>query len=121
MLTLSGLVTAFHIHLPATGRAVTAIVWLVMSFWQLYRQGRAFSSVAALVIAIEESRVRVSVDSAGPCELLPGSLLFDRFGWLRLELPCGRRYGELVLRSETSDVDWRHLQVAWRWGCRAHD
>ena len=120
-LTLAGLVTALHTHLPATGRGVLVFVWLAVSVRQLYRQARAFRSVAALLIAVDEPRVRVLGDISGSCELLPGSLLFERFGWLWLELPGGCRFGELVLRSETAEDDWRHLQVIWRWGHRAHD
>lgn len=121
ILTLSGLVTALHMNLPGFSRAMVASVWLAASILQLYRQGRAFRSVAALMIAIEESRVRVSIDSFGPCRLLPGSLLFDRFGWLWIELPGSRRYGELILSSEVAEDAWRRLQVVWRWGRSAHD
>ncbi len=121
LLTLAGLVTALHTHLPAVGRGVLASVWLLASLRQLYRQARAFRSVAALVIGVDEPRVQIMGDSPGSCDLLPGSLLFERFGWLWLELPDGYRFGELILRSETPEDDWRHLQVVWRWGRRAHD
>lgn len=120
-LTLAGLVTALHTQLPAAGRALLASVWLLASFRQLYRQARAFRSVAALLIAADEPRVQAIGDNPGPCDLLPGSLLFERFGWLWLELPGGCRYGELILRSETLEEDWRHLQVVWRGSRRAHD
>ena len=121
LFTLAGLVTALHTQLPATGRAVLASVWLAVSSRQLYGQARAFRSVTALRIVAAEPTVRVLGDRPGSCDLLPGSLLLPRFGWLRLELPGGCRFGELVLRSETPDDDWRHLHVVWRWGRKAHD
>ena len=47
-------------------------------------------------------------------ELLPGSVLLARLGWLRLRSMSGRRFAELVNGDARRSKDWRRLHVIWR-------
>jgi hypothetical protein len=47
-------------------------------------------------------------------EILPGSMLLTRVGWLRLRTMDGRRFAELLVGNCRKSKDWRRLQVIWR-------
>jgi hypothetical protein len=69
---------------------------------------------------------RIRIDSEGNVELLigdvdwvaarllSGSVVLERYAWLRIKPRHGRRYAEFIRGNSREDEMWRRLQVIWR-------
>ena len=49
-----------------------------------------------------------------PATLAAGSIVLQRFAWLRFEADDGRKFAELLRRKSPQNESWRRLQVIWR-------
>lgn len=108
--------SALILHLPVAVpvRMVLAAVWVFVGVHEFYRWSRAAACVLELrIMADGRVRYRGPRQTAGDATILAGSLLLERFAWLRLALSNGHTYGEL-LAGDRRDPGWRRLHVIWR-------
>lgn len=49
-----------------------------------------------------------------PATLAAGSIVLQRFAWLRFEADDGRKFAELLRCKSPQNESWRRLQVIWR-------
>jgi hypothetical protein len=115
MLGVGGLALILHTGLPASLRACLALGWLLRVMVELAHQARGTRHSVAVRLTAE--RALSVIDAAGTgrrARLLPGSVVIRRVAWLRIELPNGCRYGELLPRAASRAADWHRLQLIWQ-------
>ena len=111
---ITGSALILHLPLGASVRIVLAAAWVVAGVHELYGWSRAAACVVELrIMADGRVRYRGPRQTAGDATILAGSLLLERFAWLRLALSNGQTYGEL-LAGDRRDPGWRRLHVIWR-------
>lgn len=96
-------------------KAVFGVLWLLSGAAEVRALRRGMSRIERICIRSDGSidafdRRRTQY----PLRLLPGSVLLDRVGWLRLRFADGLRYGELVTGNAREDQEWRRLLIIWR-------
>ena len=107
------LIVRMPLNLPV--RLLLVVAWLAWSGYELRSISRAWQSVRRIRldilgnIQVEDRRGRMS-----PVALLPGSVVLARIAWLRLELPGGAKFGELLTENAVKSVEWHRLQLIWR-------
>ncbi|MDX1404276.1 MAG: hypothetical protein R3192_07060 [Woeseiaceae bacterium] len=92
-----------------------ALLWLLecaRELWALRRGGRRLCELR-LAAGGEVSGISPRGDVL-PLELLPGSMLLRRLGWLRLRFADGLTHGELFTGDARQDPEWHRLQLIWR-------
>jgi len=116
--------------LAASGIGVLVVVTLdVGALW------RCLAVLAWIGWSARELRViadgykrfgRIRIDSEGNVELLigegdwvaarllSGSVVLEKYAWLRIKPRNGRRYAEFIRGDTREDETWRRLQVIWR-------
>ncbi|MGB5740769.1 MAG: hypothetical protein WBM54_15610 [Woeseia sp.] len=107
-----GLVISLHLPLAPGWRVVAASTWLSLQGCELYRfvrRSRGFRrlqfSGTAGIRALQHGTAAVELS------LRPGTLITQRYAWLRLCTADGRRFDTLLLASRVKPADWRRLQV----------
>ena len=103
--------------LPAGAKAALTVAWLLWNGWEIRRQSRGTGVV---------DRVRLTADGtvtvyapggrAMPARLAPGTLVLERWAWLRLEMPGKGRHGEPLSRSRTGEATWHRLRLIYSQG-----
>ena len=115
LLSLSGIPIVLHWPIDAGWRVVLAIAWSAFSWRELGAMRRAYMTFCHIEVEVGGAialgnRAHVSATA----ELLPGSILLGRVGWLRLKTADGLRTAELIYGNPRKNRDWRRLQVIWR-------
>jgi len=110
-----GVLLILDLSLPVWLRAAALMAWLGFSFHELYCYSRLASAIA--LISLEQSGDVIITDVDGTCaesHLLPGSVVTSSLAWLRLRLPNGRKFGELLCKNEVQPSEWHRLQLLWQ-------
>lgn len=110
-----GVLLILDLSLPVWLRAATVMSWLGFAFHELYRYSRLASAIA--LISLRQSGDVIITDVEGICtetHLLPGSVVTGSLAWLRLRLPNGRKFGELLCKNEVQPSEWHRLQLVWQ-------
>lgn len=108
-----GLLLAMPFRLPVA--AGLALPWIGGCLLDAVRLRRGAARIDRIVISAGGDVRGVRGDTpAHTLELLPGSVVGERWGWLRLRFEDGLRYGELVRRDAAGPEAWRRLRVIWR-------
>lgn len=114
-LALGGLVLIAMLPVGAALRAAAALLWCTATSRELFVLYRAWQDCSAIRFAADgDIRVLGTDGEWRPGELVPGSILLPRVGWIRLRIASGPRFAELLCGERRSDVDWRRLHVIWR-------
>ena len=114
-LTLSGIAMILTWPVDAGWRMLLALAWGVCGCWKLAQLRRAYMSYGYIEVGTGDMvRLHGEQDATVAAELLPGSVLLEHLGWLRLRTPAGVRIAELVYGNPRKNKDWRRLQVIWR-------
>lgn len=115
LLTAIGFVLIFTLELNVLMRAVAAVAWGALSYLELRQLRRGFNSCVAIRVLPGGAILLRNRDGEWiPADLLTGSVLLQRFGWLRLRSADGCRFAELISGDSRTNRQWRHLQVIWR-------
>ena len=116
MLALLGLVAAASVPgniMPGLGLGAG---WAVLVVVHLVRQRRRSTAIEAYRLYPDGSVDLLDrAGSAGAGRLLPGSVLYERIGWLRFEA-AGKdgSWAELIVGNARKSDEWRRLQVIFR-------
>lgn len=113
--TLAGLLLVISLPVVATLKAAFGLLWLLAGAAEVDAFRRGMSRICR--IRIRSDGIVLAVDHAGTTrslQLLPGTVVLDRFGWLRLRFDDGLLYGELIAGNAAENEQWRRLLVIWR-------
>jgi hypothetical protein len=91
-------------------------LWLVGGIWEISRFSRGAARTRTIRLEAGESAIINRQGRQEPVQIMSGSLVLERLAWLRLKLPDGLIYGELLHGDPASCQQWRHLQILWRQG-----
>ena len=115
VLAALGLLLLLTMNLPGWLRAAASVSWTLMSLLEMLRLGRNYSRFGRVRFdASGRWQVRDATGDWHPAELCPGSILLQRFGWLRLRISGAATLVELCRGDALTNRDWRRLQVLWR-------
>src|SRR5690606_9307576 len=107
------LVLTMPLGLPFAGGL--ALVWTGGCGLEALRFRRAAACIDRILISADgAARGRRNGAPGQSLGLLPGSVVGERWGGVRLRFEDGRSYGELVRRDGANPEAWRRLQVIWR-------
>lgn len=112
-----GLGVAVIVTLPlhASLKLLAVAGWLAAGGIEYYRMRRAYALFVS--VRIDANGDAWLCDRAGNwrgAQLLSGSVLMRRYGWLRVASHDGIRYAEPLKGHCRKSPDWRRLQVVWR-------
>lgn len=113
--TLAGSLLIASLPVVVPVKAAVGLLWLLAGAAEVNAFRRGMSRIYRIRICCDGSVL--GVDRAGatlPLGLLPGTVVLDRFGWLRLTFEDGLRYGELLTGDAAENEQWRRLLVIWR-------
>lgn len=115
LLIAAGLVLILTMNLGTGVRSVASLVWLGLGYCELRRALRGFDDCIALRIRPGGEIELQNRDGEWlPGELQSGSIVLQRFAWLRVRRSSGALHIELLRGDARSCRDWRRLQVIWR-------
>lgn len=113
--TLAGLLLISTLPVAAPMKAAVGLLWLLAGAAEIAAFRRGMSRICRIRICCDGSVL--GVDRAGATQslrLLPGTVVLDRFGWLRLRFDDGLRYGEMLAGNAAENEQWRRLLVIWQ-------
>ena len=114
-LLLAGVAAAMTLPVPPPQRAIVALAWAAWTAWSIWRLNGRWGTYVALRVSADR-RVRLC-DRNGEwrdATLVPGSILLQDWGWIRLRTGGGLAFAEPLSASRQNRRDWRRLQVIWR-------
>jgi hypothetical protein len=112
---LTGLVLLAWPDIPPAWRGVLCVAWIADCKCELHKLQRGARQVAGLLIDAGGGIASISPDGrTQPLTLLSGSLILPKIAWLRLRLPDGSRYAELLLAARAETAAWHGLQLIWQ-------
>ncbi len=115
LLGVAGGILIVTLTLPVWLRCVAVAGWFVLTAYELATVSRAYTEYGRLrTDACGEFQVRDRSGAWHAAELLPGSLMLRRAGWIRLATGTGHRFAEPIRGNCRENEDWRRLQVIWR-------
>lgn len=110
-----GLVLIAQLRVSPLAKVPAALFWLALSVYEVRCYAQAASKVRRLRLCADGSAVARLADGRWrPVRLLPGSVVLRKVAWLRIRLPNGLDYGELLSGSSRNDAHWHRLQLIWR-------
>jgi len=113
---LIGFMLLIHLPLPPWARLGLVMVWLVSQSREISRLARGAGRVREIRIGNAAATVVNRQGREEPVQIISGSVVLPRLAWLRLRLPDGLIFGELLRGDPVSNEQWRHLQILWRQG-----
>jgi len=111
----AGMVLIVTLPLNGWSRALLAVLWGWQALRELRMQRHGMAQVAG--IRLDSGGAVRGLDGDGEwrsLELRSGSIVLSSFAWLRLRLPDGSHYGELLAGDTQSSRNWHGLQLIWR-------
>ena len=115
LLTAIGFMLIFWLELNILVRMLAASMWGALSYFELRHLRRGFNRFVAIRVFPGAVILLQNIDQEWiSAELLTGSLLLRKFGWLRLRSADGYRFAELLRGDARESHQWRRLQVIWR-------
>ena len=114
-LGIAGIVLIVTLPFDAAARAAMLIPWCAFTIRELLVLYRAWRNCLAIRITADGGAAVLGADDEWrTAELISGSVLLSRLGWIRLRVAGGPCFGELLRGRRREDRDWRRLQVIWR-------
>ena len=112
---LAGLLLVLTLPVTTAFKAALAACWMFAGMLELAAFRRGMARIYR--IRIRSDGTLMAVGRSGTSHallLLPGSVVLDRFAWLRLRFDDGLRCGELLAGDGAENEQWRRLLVIWR-------
>jgi hypothetical protein len=112
---LAGMLLVWMLPVTAVLKAALAACWMLAGILELAAFRRGMARIYRIRIRGDGSVL--AVGRSGMLHallLLPGSVVLDRFAWLRLRFDDGLRCGELLTGDAPENEQWRRLLVIWR-------
>ena len=112
---LVGLLIVYRLSVGPGIRFVVAGAWASIGLLELRRLVLGYRSCRRVRIYADGSAE--TADATGTwhsARFQPGSVVLDRFAWLRIDAGRGRRFAELLVGNSRKNNEWRRLQVIWR-------
>jgi hypothetical protein len=120
LLTLAGGWILAVSLLPPGWRVLCVLAWVLKAGREFQGFRRAFRDVDGIVInAAGGVSVLSRQGGRTPARWLTGSFASPEIAWIRLRLPGGTAYGELLIRQRMAAQDWHRLHLAWQLGQRS--
>ena len=114
-LLLAGVAAVMTLPVPPAQRVVAALLWAAWCAWSIWRLNGRWRTYVALRVSADR---RVTLcDRNGEwrdATLVPGSILLQDWGWIRLRTGGGPAFAEPLRAARQNRRDWRRLQVIWR-------
>ena len=110
-----GLFIIVQMPLAVPIKLILIAAWIADCLWGLKRQ--VAGNVKVKRIKIDTVGVVECLDQSGyshKIQLLKGSVVLQRWAWLRLRFPDGQHYVELLSKIDCPATTWRRLQLLWR-------
>jgi hypothetical protein len=115
VLAALGLLLLLTMNLPAWLRVAASVSWALIFLRESLHLGHNYSRFDRVRFdASGRWQVRDASGDWHLAELRTGSLLLQRFGWLRLRIAGAGTLVELCRGDARTNRDWRRLQVLWR-------
>ena len=112
---LIGAVLIVRMPLPGLLRYPFCLAWLAFCVYEIQTYSRTAAALRVLRIRADGTvDGRLQDGRWQRLQMLPGSIVLSRIAWLRLRLPDGRNYGELLRHSAGDGRQWHRLQLIWR-------
>ena len=114
-LTLLGACLLITTHgLPSAAKAALTPAWLLWNGWEIWRQYRGAGAVERVRLTADGTvTVRGSDGHPMPARLAPGTLVLERWAWLRLDVPGFGRYSEPLRRSRAGEATWHRFRLIY--------
>ena len=110
-----GLLMLVFIDWPLSLKVLIGVSWGGLTLLRLVQLARTYAQNGILRIRGDGG---VEIEAPGgrrvAATLQPGSLVLQRYAWLRLQPDSGRPYAELLQGDLRENEDWRRFQVIWR-------
>lgn len=113
-LAAAGVLAVSFVPVAPGWRVLLAAAWSVLAACELVRLRHRCVSVTAYRVYADGSLDLLHAEGARSGRLMAGSVLYERVGWLRVALPDGGTWGELVAGNCRKNKGWRRLQVIFR-------
>jgi hypothetical protein len=115
LLLAGGVAMVCLIDGPPTWKIAGGVMWFGVSAFRLWQLGHAYVENGILRIAADGTLEIEGMDGRRrTASLASGSFAVQRFAWLRISLPSGATYAELVRGTARESEEWRRFQVIWR-------
>lgn len=101
--------------LPIVWRALLLASWFADCLWTLRRLRRGAQRLTA--VRLDSTGSIIGRGPEGRSErlrLASGSMVMQRFAWLRLEFDDGSQAAEMLLARRAGDASWHGLQLLWQ-------
>ena len=112
---LAGVVLIMLLNTSISWRLAGTAVWIMDCLWQIWAFRRGASRVVGIHV---DSTGQINVVDAGgrrrAVRLLTGSMVLPKIAWLRIRLPDGRRYAELLVAARVEAGTWHAFQLIWQ-------
>ena len=110
----AGFVVITHLPLPSIARVAMVALWLAWGVRELLLLADAARQVHRIKLNnLGEVWVIDRRGRASEVRLAPGSVVLRRVAWIRLRLPDGSKYGELLTQRAVQHRQWHRLQLVW--------
>ncbi len=110
-----GLLLLAVLPVPVGAKLALVLLWLAAAAVEARRLLRGMSRIDRIVMSADGGlRGGRAGQPDRPLELLPGSVVLERWAWLRLRFEDGLAHGELLRRASAGGEAWRRLTVIWR-------
>ena len=112
---VAGLLLLAMLPVTVALKAALAAGWMLAGILELAAFCRGMARIYRIRIRGDGSVLAVGRSGTSHALLLlPGSVVLDRFAWLRLRFDDGLRCGELLSGDGAENEQWRRLLVIWR-------
>lgn len=113
-LIVAGAVAIMFLPVAPALRPLLAVGWITLAASRLVRLRRKTAPLRAYRLYADGSLDLMHTVGARSGRLLPGSMLYERVGWLRVASGEGGAWGELIAGNCRKNKEWRRLQVIFR-------
>lgn len=112
-----GLLLLVILRVPIALKLALVLLWIAVAAVDTRRRLLGMSRIDRIVMSADHGlRGGRAGQPDRPLELLPGSVVLERWAWLRLRFEDGLAHGELLRRASAGREAWRRLNLIWRHG-----
>ena len=117
---LAGAALIVRMPLHGFARLLLCLIWLAYCLNEIRNCSRTAASLRLLRLYADGAvSGRFADGEWQQLRMLSGSMVLRRVAWLRLRLPDGLDYGELLSGNARDSRQWHRLQLIWRQNRRA--
>ena len=115
VLLILGLLMLLFVDWSPILRGLIGVSWGGLTALRLLQLARAYTQNGILRLGADGGvNIEATDGRRVAAALQPGSLVLQRYAWLRIAPEVGRPYAELLTGDPRENEDWRRFQVIWR-------